>query len=302
MSNRVDRHLVHGIWGNNSFEFESKISIGKSGGILAVWDSSMFLMQSKNDGEGFGCIRFVACNQHALSHCDFNEVRSNVERKGLIFCQKGADLFNDFIASSDLRQKAKTRWALEGDENSGFFYGIININRNRSRINGLNIHGSWTTDPTALKSHIFQVYNSKFKEDVISRPTFSCDNFNKLFSGDLLILDYPISDQEIKDAVWDCGSEKAPDPDGFTFKFYKSQWDTITPDVIAYIREFENTSFLLRGCNSYFIALVPKVKDPLVINNFRPISLISSQYTILAKILANRLAMVIPSVVSEAQT
>nr|GEU42262.1 RNA-directed DNA polymerase, eukaryota, reverse transcriptase zinc-binding domain protein [Tanacetum cinerariifolium] len=34
--------------------------------------------------------------------CDFNEVRSNVERKGLIFCQKRADLYNDFIASSGL--------------------------------------------------------------------------------------------------------------------------------------------------------------------------------------------------------
>ncbi|GJX18791.1 zinc finger, CCHC-type containing protein [Tanacetum coccineum] len=247
--------------------------------------------------------------------CNFNEVCSNVERKGLIFCQKGADLFNDFIASSGLfdlplcgmrythlHQKAKTRWALEGDENSGFFHGIINSNRNRSHINGLNIHGSWTTNPTTLKSHIFQVYISKFKEDVISRPTFSSDHFKKLFSDDLLILDYPISDQEIKDTIWDCRSEKAPGPDGFTFKFYKSQWDTIAPDVIAYIREFENTSFLLRGCNSYFIALVPKVEDSLVINNFRPISLISSQYTILAKILANRLAMVIPSVVSEAQT
>ncbi|GJZ80125.1 putative RNA-directed DNA polymerase, eukaryota, reverse transcriptase zinc-binding domain protein [Tanacetum coccineum] len=253
MSSRVDRHLVRGIWGNNSFEFESKNSIGKSGG-------------------------------------DFNEVRSNVERKASIFCQKGANLFNDFIASSSLfdlplygmrythlRRKAKTRWTLEGDENSGFFHGIINSNRNRSRINGLNFHGSWTTDPTALKSHIFQVYSSKFKEDVISRPTFSSDNFKKLSSDDLLILDYPISDQEIKDAVWDCESEKAPGPDGFTFKFYKSQWDTIVPDVIAYIREFEMTSFLPRGCNSSFIALVQKI-------------------------LANRLAMVIPLVVSEAQT
>ncbi|GJS64070.1 RNA-directed DNA polymerase, eukaryota [Tanacetum coccineum] len=240
----------------------------------------------------------------------------------------------EYCHLTDLRQKAKTRWALEGDENSGFFHGIINSNRNRSRINGLNIHGSWTRDPTALKSHIFQVYSSKFKEDVISRPTFSSDNFKKLSSDDLLILDYPISDQEIKDyvargrvqkqkrgrgrgrgnanvpkykirikdAVWDCGSEKAPGPDGFTFKFYKSQWDTIAPDVIAYIREFEMTSFLPRGCNSSFIALVPKVEDPLVINDFRPISLIGSQYKILAKILANRLAMVIPSVVSEAQT
>ncbi|GJW61680.1 cytochrome P450 [Tanacetum coccineum] len=39
----------------------------------------------------------------------------------------------------DLRQKAKLKWALEGDENSQFFHGIINNRRNRARINGLNI-------------------------------------------------------------------------------------------------------------------------------------------------------------------
>nr|GEV41631.1 putative RNA-directed DNA polymerase, eukaryota, reverse transcriptase zinc-binding domain protein [Tanacetum cinerariifolium] len=191
-----------------------------------------------------------------------------------------------------LRQKAKIRWALEGDENLGFFNGIINSNKNRSRINGFNLHRSWTTNPTTLKSHIFQVYSSKFKKDVISRPTFSSDNFKKLSSDDLLILGCPISDQEIKDVVWDCGSEKSPGPNGFTFKFCKSQWDTIAPDAMAYIREFEMTSFLPRGCNSSFIARVPKVEDPLVMNDFRPISLIASQYKILSKILANRLVMV----------
>ncbi|GJT93091.1 cytochrome P450 [Tanacetum coccineum] len=41
----------------------------------------------------------------------------------------------------DLKQKAKIRWALEGDENSRFFHSMINSRRNRSRINGLNIHG-----------------------------------------------------------------------------------------------------------------------------------------------------------------
>nr|GEX37722.1 hypothetical protein [Tanacetum cinerariifolium] len=45
----------------------------------------------------------------------------------------------EHLKLKDIRQKAKVRWALEGDENSSFFHGMLNNRRNRSRINGHNI-------------------------------------------------------------------------------------------------------------------------------------------------------------------
>ncbi|GJW59706.1 hypothetical protein Tco_0109041 [Tanacetum coccineum] len=64
----------------------------------------------------------------------------------------------------DLRQKAKMKWDLEGDENSSFFHGIINNRRNRARINGLAIEGEWVTDLIPIKSHILHFFETKFKE------------------------------------------------------------------------------------------------------------------------------------------
>ncbi|GJW00157.1 putative RNA-directed DNA polymerase, eukaryota, reverse transcriptase zinc-binding domain protein [Tanacetum coccineum] len=65
----------------------------------------------------------------------------------------------------DLRQKAKMKWDLEGDENFRVFsMGIINNRRNRSRINGLAIEGEWVTDPVPIKSHILHFFETKFKE------------------------------------------------------------------------------------------------------------------------------------------
>ncbi|GKE19852.1 RNA-directed DNA polymerase, eukaryota, reverse transcriptase zinc-binding domain protein [Tanacetum coccineum] len=106
---------------------------------------------------------------------------------------------------------------------------------------------------------------------------------------------------EIKASVWDCGSSKTSGPDGFTFKFYKKHWNTIEHDIVLFVKDFEVSDSIPRGCNSSFIILVPKGDDPLVVEDFHPISLIGSQYKIIAKILANRLSRVVSSVVGDVQ-
>jgi len=59
---------------------------------------------------------------------------------------------------------------------------------------------------------------------------------------------------------------------------------------------------LTKGLNYTFIALIPKVNSPQQLNDFRPISLVGSLYKVLAKVLANRLRLVIGNVVSESQS
>ncbi|GKB60955.1 RNA-directed DNA polymerase, eukaryota, reverse transcriptase zinc-binding domain protein [Tanacetum coccineum] len=54
--------------------------------------------------------------------------------------------------------------------------------------------------------------------------------------------------------------------------------------------------------NASFIALIPKMQDAKVAKDYRPISLISSLYKIIAKILANRLVVVLGDLVSEVQS
>nr|GEV45267.1 cysteine-rich receptor-like protein kinase [Tanacetum cinerariifolium] len=56
------------------------------------------------------------------------------------------------------------------------------------------------------------------------------------------------------------------------------------------------------GCNSSFVALIPKVLDPKVVSDYRPISLIGSVYKVVTKILATRLSLVILDLISDVQT
>ncbi|GJR02100.1 RNA-directed DNA polymerase, eukaryota [Tanacetum coccineum] len=108
--------------------------------------------------------------------------------------------------------------------------------------------------------------------------------------------------EEIKEAVWDCGSSKAPGPDGFSFAFVKKYWDIIQKDLYDFINSFFASSELPYGANSSFFTLIPKVNNPTLITDFRPISLIGIHYKIIAKILANRLSKVIDKIVSKEQS
>ncbi|GJX90487.1 RNA-directed DNA polymerase, eukaryota, reverse transcriptase zinc-binding domain protein [Tanacetum coccineum] len=89
---------------------------------------------------------------------------------------------------------------------------------------------------------------------------------------------------------------------GFTFAFYKKFWDIIKDDVVGFVQDFFVTVCLPSGCNTSFIALILKVPNPMVISDFRPISLIEAQYKIIAKVMANRLARVIDSIISQEQS
>ncbi|GJX66186.1 RNA-directed DNA polymerase, eukaryota [Tanacetum coccineum] len=49
-------------------------------------------------------------------------------------------------------------------------------------------------------------------------------------------LECMVSKEEVKRAVWDCGTDKSPGPDGFTFGFYRHFWSTIENDVFEAIK------------------------------------------------------------------
>nr|GEV31191.1 RNA-directed DNA polymerase, eukaryota, reverse transcriptase zinc-binding domain protein [Tanacetum cinerariifolium] len=79
-------------------------------------------------------------------------------------------------------------------------------------------------------------------------------------------------------------------------------WSIVGNDVILAVKEFFSTGFTLNGCNPSFIALIPKVLDVKLLNDFRPISLVWCQYKIIGKIIANRLSYVIDDLISQEQS
>ncbi|GJX91167.1 RNA-directed DNA polymerase, eukaryota, reverse transcriptase zinc-binding domain protein [Tanacetum coccineum] len=78
--------------------------------------------------------------------------------------------------------------------------------------------------------------------------------------------------------------------------------DIIKKDLHDFINSFFASCDMSYGANSSFFTLIPKVNNPTLITDFRPISLIGFHYKIIAKILANRLSKMIDKIVSKEQS
>ncbi|XP_022003559.1 uncharacterized protein LOC110901012 [Helianthus annuus] len=105
----------------------------------------------------------------------------------------------------DLKQRAKVKWLIEGDENSSFFHGMIKSHQKNNRINGLNFNNVWISQPDSLKLEIKKYFEQLFKEENHSRPGFTNNGFKVLSLDQSAMLVKRFSKEEIKEAVWDCG-------------------------------------------------------------------------------------------------
>lgn len=104
-----------------------------------------------------------------------------------------------------------------------------------------------------------KLFSNKFHEKWVSRSRFCSDLFRKLSQTDADFLEAPISIPEIKNVIWSCGGEKAPGPNGFSFKFFKKFKEIIKNDILEFVKYFEKWGKFSRGCNASFITLVAKI-------------------------------------------
>nr|GEU69301.1 putative RNA-directed DNA polymerase, eukaryota, reverse transcriptase zinc-binding domain protein [Tanacetum cinerariifolium] len=208
----------------------------------------------------------------------------------------------DLKENLDSSQKAKIKWGIEADKNSKFFYAIVNKKRRYLSIQGIKLEGHWIEDPLGIKDAFLAFFEQKFQKvdvvKIVNRSPF----YKSLNDEQNIFLASSVTESEIKDAIWDCSSDKSSGLDGFTFAFYKEFWDMFKSDVVEFVHHFFSTGILPRECNTSFITLIPKVPNPMMISDFRPISLIGAQYKIIAKVLENRLARVIDTVISQEQS
>ena len=107
---------------------------------------------------------------------------------------------------------------------------------------------------------------------------------------------------EIEAAFFQMGPTKAPGPDGMNALFYQKFWHIVSDNVVSAILEFLNTGYMPPALNHTYIVLIPKIKNPIKVPDFRPISICNVIYKIITKVLANRLKQILPQIISPTQS
>lgn len=107
---------------------------------------------------------------------------------------------------------------------------------------------------------------------------------------------------EVKEALSKMNHLGASGPDGFPTYFYWKNWRTVDKNISQFMLNSMNTRGSLESINNTFITLILKIKNPLKVGNFRPISFYNVLYKIIAKVLTNRLKFILHDIISPTQS
>ena len=202
------------------------------------------------------------------------------------------------------QQRSHIHWMVSGDRNSKYFHNRASQRFRRNKICELrNSEGQLVSGDENISAMVLDYYSSLFTssgpagiEEVVQliRPIVTPEMNDNLIGS--------FSREEVELALRQMAPLKAPGPDGMPPIFFQKFWDIIGDDVVEAVLSCLNTGTIMPGLNHTFISLIPKVKNPEYVTEFRPIALCNILYKLVSKVLANRLKKVLPHIISDFQS
>ncbi|XP_059668736.1 uncharacterized protein LOC132313810 [Cornus florida] len=182
------------------------------------------------------------------------------------------DEYHDALSSKEIlyAQKSRIHWLKYNNRCSAFFYSKMKQHNQFNAITSVEDHtGQVKTQTDEIRKVFVDYYQGLFQENNTT-CAFEATPKHILTLDDKLVVDAPITDEDIKAVVMNFKPDKAPCPDGFLA--------------------------------SSFLTLIPKVGNAVKPKDYRPIALCNLSYKIISKILAARLALVLPNLVGLEQS
>lgn len=199
-----------------------------------------------------------------------------------------------------LKQKSRCQWIQEGDQNSKFFFRMLQQRKARNKIEQLLLaNGEISADKDVIKNAILEHYQNFLGTTRARTGIFDCSEFQGMVvpAETYEELCKMATEKEIKEALWSIKDDKCPGPDGYNSYFFKKTWSIIGNEICYAIQDFFLNGAMLRQTNSTAITLIPKIMKPQRITDFRPISCCNVVYKMISKILTGRLRGVLDGII-----
>ena len=202
------------------------------------------------------------------------------------------------------QQRSRVQWLGEGDHNMKYFHHRASERRQKNTITGLwNQEDVWCESRESIIKIAIDYFEDIYASSHLTRveevtdliPTKVTAEMNTALSQEFTV-------EDVKAALGQMHLTKVPGPDGMSALFYQKYWDIVGCDVANMVLNVLNSNASIADINNTYITLVPKVKMPNRMKDFRPISLCNMAYKLLSKVLANRLKTVLPHIISKNQS
>eukprot|EP00253_Pinus_taeda_P015369 PITA_15369 len=205
------------------------------------------------------------------------------------------------------KQKSRILWLKEGEQNTKFFHRSAMDYRSANKILELkNSEGEILRNHSDISALLSNHFSRIAQEPGINREA-SIQEITNAIPNSITeeqnwALRKTITMEEVEEAVRNMPNDKASGPDGFTINFYKACWNIVRHDIWEIVEDSRRSKTILKSLNSTFVALVPKVEEANTPEKFKPIALCNVIYKIISKVIANRLKMILPGIISQEQS
>ncbi|CAM4711635.1 unnamed protein product, partial [Lepidochelys kempii] len=193
----------------------------------------------------------------------------------------------------------------EMDRGSCFFCALEKMRGDKKHVTCLLAEdGSPFTEPVEMCGRAQAFYASLFSLDPTdpSACRVLWEELPTVSASDRDRLELPLTLAEFSEALLRMPTNKSPGMDGLTMEFYRVFWDVLGPDLVTIWAESLQSGVLPLSCRQTVLALLPKKGDLCDLRNWRPVSLLSTDYKIVAKVISLRLGSVLADVIHPDQT
>ena len=205
-----------------------------------------------------------------------------------------------------LKIRTQIRYAEEGEKSTRYFYSLEKRNHTQQTINVLMKDNLDTvTEQNDLINETHKFYSNLYSSEPIDQhkqDAFLQINSPTLSPVERNICKGHVTEQELNKALFSMENNKSPGLDDLSTNFYKHFWNILGPELTNILNfAYENGSLALSQRQG-IISLIFKKGDCTKLKNWRPITLLNTDYKILTKALANRLQQTLPSLIHTDQT
>lgn len=181
------------------------------------------------------------------------------------------------------RQRSRITWLMERDKNTAFFHNTTTTRKKCNTIEGIMDEKGVLVKEEVQIQRVAKKYFGEIFKGAVDRGNAQevLAVVDRRVTEDMNVrLLLPFSKEEIHQALKQMAPLKAPGIDGLHALFYQRYWSSLGNDLTDVVLEFLNGGRMNAEWNSTRIILIPKVKKPKVITDFRPISLSNVTYKI----------------------